>query len=129
MRLCLLPLLFALCLSAPACAPKTIQDPAVRAAYTADQLVLRLGELQNATIDAATTQKIDLPTSRKIVTWISGDLRSTPPTTGVVDVIKTAPQGWKSTVQSGWATLKPTIDKVPVLAIYSSVIDALIGGL
>lgn len=111
------------------CAPKTITDPAVRAAYTADQLVIRLGELQNATIDATTAQKIDIGTGREIVTWISGDVRATPPVTGVVAVIQTAPQGWKATVRAGWQTVRPMVNAAPALQLYVVVIDNLLGGL
>lgn len=113
----------------PACAPKTITDPATRAAYTADQLIIRLGELQGATIDAALAGKIPLDTGREIVTWISGDVRATPPVIGAVTVVQTAPAGWRVTVKTGWEAVRPKLNAVPTLSVYVIVIDALIGGL
>jgi hypothetical protein len=112
-----------------ACAPKSLQTPEGKHAYTADQIAKRLGEFQNAVIDASSANKIPLADARTIVTWISGDQHATPPVVGALTILKVAPDGWQAVVLSGWQRVHPLVDRNPTLATWSGVIDALLEGL
>lgn len=109
--------------------PTGIQTPQGKAAYRADQVVTRLGEFQNAVIDAGRANKLTQADARAIVAWISGDVRATPPVTGAIDVLNTAPQGAKATLEASWATVRPRVLANPTLASWAPIIDSLLQGL
>ena len=83
-----------------ACAPKSIQTPQGQAAYTADQIVIRLNELQNAAIQANGAGALSEDVTRKIVTFVvAADQTS-----------QSAPLGWRATVTTGWQQLKLSVN-------------------
>ncbi len=106
--------------------PPNLTPPA-NAAYTADQVVIRLGELQNAVI-AATPAHITTADARVIVTWLSGDPAAVPPTVGVFAILGTVPDGWKATVTASWQTVRPILAANTTLAPWAPVVDALLQG-
>ena len=79
-------LLVLLLLSMPAChAPVTITTPQGQAAYTADQVAVRVNELQNAAIAAEANGGLPTATTRTIVSFaVSGD-----------KILAQAPAGWQ----------------------------------
>lgn len=111
---------FLLVLTLAGCAPKTITTAPGQIAFTADQVVVRVNELQNAAIQANTNKALDDATTRVIVNWaIAADT-----------TLKTTPSGWQATLKSGWLAVKPQIPvNNPTLAITVGAVDALIGGL
>lgn len=125
-------LLLCLALAGPialvGCAPKTFQTPQAKSAYTADQVVIRLGELQNVIIDGQKAGVVPLATARDLVTWIAGDNKLNPPVLGAVDVLKAAPDGWKATIQTGWAIARLRLMTVTELSQWVSILDPLIEG-
>lgn len=98
---------------APACAltkpPVTIVTPAGQAAYSADQVITRLGELSDV-VKANTGNaagQISPADAFSIIVWISGDAKAVPPSTGLIQAIQTAaatptPQGWKQAALQLW---------------------------
>ena len=96
-------------LSTTACAsrPATIVTPAGKTAFAADQVVLRINELENAAIAANAQGALDIRTTRTIVQYaIRADT-----------ILKTVPQGWQTSLRVAWqqtkaslpATLTPTV--------------------
>lgn len=100
-------------------APASVVTPAGQAAYTADQIVTRLGEFQQAVIDASDANKIKVDDARTIVTW----------TRAALDTLKQTPGGRNALVASGWAKVRPIIAGNPQLAPWADVLDAFMGGL
>lgn len=109
--------------TAPACVqPPPNLTPQAQVAFTADQLVLRVNELENAAISAATQDPALTPTARTIVEWCVATDR----------VLKQAPLGWQQVVQTSWAQLKVKIPaRDPNIAALLTTVDAaviLLGG-
>lgn len=106
-------LLLVLCLSLSACAaPVTITTPQGKVAYTADQIVLRVNELQNAAIAANATVPPSLPTAttRIIVEFcVSAD-----------KTLAATPAGWQATLATGWNAAKAKIGTPSNPAIVSA---------
>lgn len=109
-----------------ACAPKTLSSQA-QVAYTADQIVKRLGEVENAVIAAcnagtgptcATGAPISTDTSRALVQAILS----------AVATLKASPAGWQQTLIVAWsqAKLQPAL-MAPAAKGYVLAIDALLG--
>ncbi len=108
-------------LSLPACQrPVTITTDAGKLAFTADQIVLRVNELQRAAIDANTRGILDIGTTRTIVQWsINADT-----------VLKTVPAGWKETVIGSWRVAKMEIHTTnSLIQSAMAAIDAVLGGI
>jgi hypothetical protein len=116
-----------LCLSImSACAPKTL-SPQGQVVYVADQIVTRLGEVQNAVIAAcnagagptcAAGAAVSTETSRALVQAI---LTAT-------SALKATPQGWQASVLAGWSSAKLTPPLMTAGARgYVLAIDALLG--
>lgn len=103
-----------------ACAPQTIVTGPGRVAFSADTVVIRINELQNAVIQANATKAIDDATTKVIVTWaVAAD-----------QTLKATPTGWQATVKAGWLAVKPKIPTSnPAIAITVGAVDALIGAL
>lgn len=121
-RLCL-PFLLVLSLlgsvALPAChAPSSVTTPAGKSAYTADQVVKRLGELEAAAIQANKTGGLADQPAVLIVKFCVDSART----------LKEAPNGWVPTVSRGWQQLKRD---VPILsdskwAPYATTVDAVL---
>lgn len=101
-------------LSVSACAPPSIQTPAGKTAYTADQIVLRVNELENAAIQANATGGLDVRTTKTLVEFaVAAD-----------QTLKVTPAGWQTTVGTAWAQAKrslPPITNAAVSAAMSGV--------
>lgn len=97
-------------------APASIKTPAGRTAYTADQIVLRVGELQGAAIQAEQTGGLPATIARPIVET----------TVALNKILRDTPSGWQVTVQHAWADLKPKIpaqyrDSPALAAVWAAV--------
>lgn len=125
-----IPAIFLLAvLTMPGClysAPPNL-TPQAQKAYTADQVVTRLGELQNAVIDAATANKVKTADARLIVAWISGDKTTTPPTVGVLDMIAATPSGWQAAAQVAWPRIQAALQNNPNLSVWAPIVQQLLG--
>lgn len=80
-------------------APLTVTTPQGKTAYTADQVVQRLGEFQNAAIQANSTGGLDTPTTKLIVQYV----------VATTQTLKATPAGYIKTVQAGWTAFLPTL--------------------
>ncbi len=125
-RLLIIPLLCVLAFSG--CAKHvTGATPVAQAAITADAVVIRVNELQAATIQfcgaapQCTPGTIDTATARLIV-QTSIDLRQT---------LRAVPAGWQATVKQAWAQARPKFASVTNAAILAamSALDLAIGAL
>ncbi len=106
--------LIALLLVSPAChAPTSIQTQAGKTAYSADQILTRVGEFQQAVIDAQQAGKIPQAQARTLVTW----------TVDAAKTLKATPSGWQMTVLAGWNAVKPTVAALPAIAPWVSTLD------
>jgi hypothetical protein len=125
------------CASISAChRPTNIVTPQGKAAYDADQVVLRLQELSNVVKADTGTQpgNIRPADAFTIIEWISGDANhrdgagAIVPTVGVVQLIQaTASQGWKAAARLSWtARVKPILLLYPKLAPWADVVDGLL---
>jgi hypothetical protein len=111
--------------AAAACTPPpTIVTPQGRAAFTADQAVVRVNELMNAAIAAngATPSGLDTATTRIIVQWsVSAD-----------QILAATPNGYIAAIQASWNALQPQIKSIPptsTVGIALAAAGAVIGGL
>ncbi len=119
-------LLFVLLLAGPltGChAPVTITTPQGHAAYTADQVVVRVNELQNAAIaaNAATPPALSTTTTRVIVQFaVATDT-----------TLAQVPAGWQATVRTAWATAKAQLTGItnPLITALMAAVDAVLGGI
>lgn len=119
-------------MGASGCArPVTIVTPQGKAAYTADQIVQRLGEL-SAVVQADTGTEpgnIRPYDAFTIIAWISGDARATPPTTGLVQTIQTATNDdWKIAARQAYDSyVRGAMMRYPKLVPYLQILDAILG--
>lgn len=101
--------------TAVACTPpSTIQTPQGQAAYRADQVVVRLNELQNVAITANQQGQLPTATTRVIVQFVVTADRA----------LAASPQGWQAIVKQGWAALVqelPPINNPSVIAALTAV--------
>lgn len=102
--LCLLLATVPACVHPP---PPTLTTIEGKRAYVADQISLRVNELQNVTIEAQGTNQISLDTARLIVQFCV-DANYT---------LKSAPVGWQATLKTLWAKTKPNVIAIPNPAI------------
>ncbi len=105
--------------------PSSIVTPQGKAAFAADQVVIRLAEVQNAVIVAATpdaTGKVGIakPTANLIVSWIVDTLK----------VIKQTPNGWLAASTAAWNAAKTRIPPATLASAqgYIIAIDTLLAG-
>ena len=118
----LLPL--ALCIIALtglcACPPPSVQTPAGKTAYTADQVVLRIGELQAAAIDANAAGELSTATTRRVVQF----------TVDAAKILKASPDGWQTTVGPAYVGMKNQLTPAECerLGPYLGILDAILGG-
>jgi hypothetical protein len=101
----------------PGCAPITVQDEPGRVAYTADQIVLRVIEIQNGIIVGQQRGVIPTAAARTLVTF----------TVGTLETLKASPGGWKPMVHAAWNAIRPELQKVPEVAPWIISIDMVIG--
>lgn len=99
----------------PACSrPTTIVTPEGKAAWTADQIVLRVNRLMRVAADAEKGGALPTATAKIIITF-----------GGAADrVLKTTPTGWHQTVTQLWAEAKkqmPATTNEAVLAAMDAV--------
>lgn len=128
-RLTLAVLLISAVLTVAACHPNvTYETPKAAAAVHADDVVVRLNELQATLIQAcgpavecAADAGFSTSTFREIVKALI-DIRTT---------LKAAPDGWLASTRAGWAQLKPRLVGVtnPAIAAAFGAVDAVLGGL
>ena len=118
-----IPLL--LILAVVAChAPVTITTPQGQIAYTADQIAVRVGELQNAAIQANATGGLSTANTRIVVEFA----------TTVAPILKATPSGWQTTVATAWTQAKKQLAPVTNVAVVSAmsavdlVLAAFLGG-
>ena len=101
--------------------PTTIVTPQGQIAYSADQLVTRIDELQNAAIQANTSGNLSTASTRILVQFA-----------GSADAVLAAtPSGWPTTVRTLWTTAKGNLGTQtnPLIVALMSAVDAVIGGL
>ena len=80
-------------------APATITTPAGKAAFNADQVVLRLNELETAAIVANSQNGLSVDKTKVFVEFVvSADT-----------ILKTTPNGWLATLTSAWNVAKSKI--------------------
>lgn len=102
-----------------ACAPPpTIQSPQAKAAWRADQVVVRLGEFQQVVIDGSDQGKWPVQDARTIVQW----------TTGAIETLGRAPNGGSAVIAEGWSRVRTVVSKYPGLVIWAPVVDELLAG-
>lgn len=104
-----------------ACAPKTL-PPELKPAYTANEFLIRVAELQKTTIGlydatprAITKEKADLIVKFTIAT---------------ADAVQQSLSGWQASVKSSWTSLKKEYTPTdPTLQTIWAVVDAMIQAL
>ena len=117
-------LLILLLAGSAACAPPaTITTQPGKTAYTADQIVVRVNELQNAASAANATVPPSLPTNttRTIVQFcVAAD-----------KTLASTPIGWQATVATAWATAKAQIpvQTNPSIIAAMSAVDVVLGAI
>lgn len=123
-----MPLVFALCLSlgyfgGQACAHANTSQlsAAGNAAYTADQIVVRVNELENAAIAADAARTLSDTETRTIVEFcVAAD-----------KTLAAVPDGWRATVLQAWKAAKAKLPMTPNTAIAAAVaaMDLVLGAL
>lgn len=117
-------LLVLLLLTTPAAlgchAPVTVVTPAGQTAYTADQIVVRVNELQNAALAANGSGGLSIATTRLVVQFaVDAD-----------KILAAMPAGWQTTVVALWGQAKgqiPAKDLTnPALAAAISAVDVVL---
>ena len=121
----LIPVLCAIILWTGCAAPATIVTPQGQAAYTADQIVTRINELQNVAIAAEQAKSVPTDTVRVIVSFCVGADKT----------LAAVPSGWQATVYQAWQASKNQIPPAqlanPAIVAAVSAVDvalAAIGG-
>lgn len=105
-------------LSAGCHAPTTVQTPQGKIAFTADQIAIRVGELQNTAIQANATGALPEATTRTIVTFC----------VQAAMVLQSAPGGWQAIVANSWKAAKIQIPPQtnPAIIAAMSAVDAVL---
>lgn len=111
-------LLLCLVLLTPAChAPVTVTTPQGKIAYTADQIVQRVNELENAAIKANGAGQLPLVQTRTIVEFcVAAD-----------KTLAATPSGWQATVRTAWAATRAQIPTTnPAIAAAVTAVDVVL---
>lgn len=116
---CFVVLMLALT-AVPGCrhAPPTL-TPQAQAAFTLDQVVMRLGEFQQAVIDLSDAGKLDVGVARNLVQQI----------VVVLEAVKGPPTNWRLVITQFWVVERPIVRAQPALVQWVGLIDGLVGGL
>ena len=111
-----LAVLAATCIGCPP--PPSIQSQAAKRAYAADQVVLRLGELQTAAIDANAHGLLSMPATQRVVRF----------TVDSAKVLRATPEGWQATVQPSYIALRNQLsaEEKARLGPYLSALDLIL---
>lgn len=105
-----------------ASAPPNV-SPQAAVAFKADQIVVRVNELQRAATAANAAGSLDTNLTRQIVTW----------TVAADKILKDTPQGWVATLKASWEQVKQNVNlrtiTQPAIQLAFTAVDALIGAL
>lgn len=82
-----------------ACAPNL--PPEVKPVYTANEILIRVSELQKTTIELYDNQHITKERAELIVTWCVNSAKT----------LREVPAGWQATIVATWENL---VSKIPV---------------
>lgn len=96
--------------------PNLVTDEEKRAAQNLE-IVKRVGELQNVTIQANRDMQVSDADADVIVGWTTKTNRT---------LATNPPNGWQVVVKSGWDVAKVRVQKYPNLAVYIPIIDNLL---
>lgn len=108
---------FLLSLGVACHAPVTITTPQGKIAYTADQIVQRVNELENAAIKANGAGQLSLDTTRIIVEFCVGADKT----------LAQTPAGWQASVQAAWTAARAKIPTTnPAIASAVSAVDVVL---
>lgn len=121
MRRFILALVLAVTCSACIPVPPVSLSPQGKTAYTADQIVQRVNELENAAIQANSAGGLDTNVARVIVSFaVAAD-----------KTLKATPQGWQVTIETGWAEVKRQLPMItnPALAVVIGAMDSIVATL
>lgn len=102
-----------------ACAHPTFQSPVGQKAYTADQIVVRVNELENAAIAANTSKALSDDATRPIVEFcVAAD-----------KTLAATPNGWQATLETAWTAAKAKIGTVSNPAVMAAIgaVDVILG--
>ena len=90
------------CAMLSACPPPSLQTPQGRTAYTANQVAIAIGTLQDAVMAAHSTKDLDgrpllsTSTTRKVMSF----------SLDALDILDKTPDGWQATVRIAYLRLK-----------------------
>lgn len=114
-------LILLLCGAAGCAHPPTFQSPIGQHAYTADQISLRVNELQSAAIAANSNGGLPTGTTRMIVEFaVAAD-----------KTLAAVPNGWQATLRAAWAETKTKAGAItdPVVAAAMGAVDVILGSM
>lgn len=104
----------------PAChAPVTITTQQGKVAYSADQVALRVNELQNAAIAANAAGNLPTNTTRTIVQFcVTAD-----------QTLAATPTGWAASLSTAWAGVKAQLPPIsnPAIVAAMGAVDVVLG--
>jgi hypothetical protein len=92
--------------------------PQAQVAYTADQVVVQVGIVQQAAIDATLAKKVKDADGDTIVTWTRATIKGLGELPG---------GGWKAAALSAYPDVRAALLKYPQLAVYVSIMDGMLG--
>lgn len=95
--------------------------PVGQHAYTADQVAMRVAELQNAAIQAEATGGLPTPTTRIIVQFA----------VTAAPTLRAVPTGWPQTITAAWVAAQTQIGPVtnPLVIAAISALNVVIAGI
>lgn len=100
--------------------PATIVTQPGKIAFAADQVLVRVGELQNTALQANQTGGLDDANTRIIMTFASS----------AATVLKAAPAGWQVTLIKLWQETQPKITTAnPTVQLAITAVTGVIGAL
>ncbi len=114
--------LIIIALLAGGCATATSTlTPVGQHAYTADQVAMRVAELQNAAIQAEATGGLPTATTRIIVQFA----------VTAAPTLRAVPNGWPQTILSAWTAAKMQVGPLtnPLVVAAMSALDVVIAGI
>lgn len=106
----------------PACGPKVVlTTPEGHIAYAADQVSLRVTELERTAISANAAGKLSEADTRVILTFADAAQKT----------LAQTPQGWQASLKTAWQATRGQLSSStnPAIASAVSLVDALMEGL
>lgn len=114
-----LPIVVLLVALVAACAPPpSIQTPEGKKVWSANEVVIRINEFQEAVITAYDLGGLPKDTAEPLVTWTVRSLRT----------IQKLPDGWLQVVAQGWREVRHLVPDDPKLAPLVLVLNLALGG-